>query len=133
MAHSTELPGPAERLELGPSGHSGRVHVSVVGQPDDAVGVGVRGNLDSDSTPVLTTALAQVLSGRSPRVAVDLSGVELGDSTGLSAFVAGHRRAVARGGWLRLAGPTAVVGELLRPDLPVYGDVADAPADRDAY
>lgn len=114
------------------------MHVSVVGQPDETVVVVVRGNLDLDSAAVLTTALDQVLTVPLPRVVIDLSGIEFCDSTGLSAFVLGHNRAVALGGWVRLAGPNEFLGRLLdtvglTPRLPVYGDVADALADRDAY
>jgi anti-sigma B factor antagonist len=114
------------------------VHVSVVDQPDGSVVVVVRGNLDIDSAPVLTTALDQVLNAPAPRVVVDLSGVEFCDSTGLSAFVVGHNRAVALGGWLRLAAPGEFLSRLLdtvglTPAVPVYGDVADALVDRGPY
>jgi anti-sigma B factor antagonist len=114
------------------------VQVSVVGQSEDAVVVVVRGNLDIDSAPALTTALDGVLAVPLPRVVVDLSGIEFCDSTGLSAFVIGHNRAVARGGWVRLAGPNAFLARLLdtvglTPALPVYGEVADALADRGPY
>jgi anti-sigma B factor antagonist len=114
------------------------VHVSVVDQPDESVVVVVRGNLDLDSSAVLTTTLDQVLNVPVPRVVVDLSGVEFCDSTGLSAFVVGHRRAVNLGGWLRLAAPSEFLAQLLdtvglTPRLPVYPDVTDALADRPAY
>jgi anti-sigma B factor antagonist len=113
------------------------VHVSVVGRSDDAVVVVVRGNLDVDSATVLTTALEQVLDVPLPRVVIDLSGIEFCDSTGLGALVVGHNRAVALGGWVRLAGPNDFLGRLLdtvglTPRLPVYGDVTDALAGRDA-
>jgi anti-sigma B factor antagonist len=107
------------------------VHVSVVGNPDDSVVVSVRGNLDIDSATVLTTTLDQVLGRPVPRVVVDLSGVEFCDSTGLSAFVIGHNRAAAAGGWLRIAAPTAWMVQLLDTvgltgRLGVYPGVADA-------
>jgi anti-anti-sigma factor len=107
------------------------VHVSVVGNPDFSVVVTVRGNLDVDSASVLTTTLDHVLEQPGARVVVDLSGVGFCDSTGLSAFVLGHRRAVAGGGWLRLASPTAFLGGLLDtvgivPRIPVYITVAEA-------
>lgn len=114
------------------------MHVSLVDQPDDSVVVVVHGNLDVDSAPVLTTALDRVLAGPVPRVVVDLSGIGFCDSTGLSAFVVGHNRAVAHGGWVRLAAPTEFLARLLdtvglTPALAVYGDVADALVDRPAY
>jgi anti-sigma B factor antagonist len=100
------------------------VHVSVVDNTDDSVVVAVRGNLDIDSAPVLTTTLDRVLERPVPRVVVDLSGVEFCDSTGLSA-----------GGWLRIAAPTAWMSRLLDTigltgRLEVYPGVADALAGR---
>jgi anti-sigma B factor antagonist len=107
------------------------VHVSVRDNPDESVVVTVRGNLDIDSATVLTTALDRVLLRPVPRVVVDLSGVEFCDSTGLSAFVVGHNRAVAGGGWLRLAAPSDWMCRLLdtvglSSRLGVYSGVADA-------
>nr|WP_296076385.1 STAS domain-containing protein [uncultured Actinoplanes sp.] len=107
------------------------VHVSVVGNPDGSVVVAVRGNLDVDSATVLTTALDQILDPPAPKVVVDLSGVEFCDSTGLSAFVLGHRRAAASGGWLRLAAPGEFLSQLLdtvglSSRLGVYATVPDA-------
>jgi anti-sigma B factor antagonist len=112
------------------------VHVSVLGDPDESVVVTVRGNLDIDSATVLTTTLDQVLERPVPRVVVDLSGVAFCDSTGLSAFVVGHNRATAAGGWLRLAAPSDWMARLLDTvgltgRLGVYPGVADALAGRD--
>jgi anti-sigma B factor antagonist len=111
------------------------VHVSVLGDPDESVVVTVRGNLDIDSATVLTTTLDQVLERPVPRVVVDLSGVAFCDSTGLSAFVVGHNRATAAGGWLRLAAPSDWMARLLDTvgltgRLGVYPGVADALAGR---
>jgi anti-sigma B factor antagonist len=111
------------------------VHVSVLGDPDESVVVTVRGNLDIDSATVLTTTLDQVLERPVPRVVVDLSGVAFCDSTGLSAFVVGHNRATAAGGWLRLAAPNDWMARLLDTvgltgRLGVYPGVADALAGR---
>jgi anti-sigma B factor antagonist len=111
------------------------VHVSVLGNPDDSVVLAVRGNLDLDSATVLTTTLDQVLKRSVPRVVVDLSGVEFCDSTGLSAFVVGHNRAAAAGGWLRLAAPSAWMSQLLDTvglsrRLGIYPGVAEALAGR---
>jgi anti-anti-sigma factor len=107
------------------------MHVSVLGYPDDSVVVSVRGNLDVDSAAVLTTTLDQVLDRPVPRVVVDLSAVEFCDSTGLSAFVIGHNRAAASGGWLRLAAPTDWMSQLLDTvgltgRLGIYPGVAEA-------
>jgi anti-sigma B factor antagonist len=107
------------------------VHVSVLGQADDSVVVSVRGNLDLDSAPVLSTTLDQVLERPVPRIVVDLSGVDFCDSTGLSAFVVGDNRAHAAGGWVRLAAPSQWMTRLLDTvgllgRLGVYPSVADA-------
>jgi len=81
------------------------VQVSVIGNPDDTVVVTMRGSLDMSSSTVVSTTLDQVLDRPGPRVVVDLAGVEFCDSSGLGAFVTGHDRAAAAGGWLRLAAP----------------------------
>lgn len=107
------------------------MHVSVVGQSDDSVVVVVRGNLDVDNATVLSTTLDQVLDRPAPRVVIDLSGIEFCDSTGLSAFVIGHNRARADGGWVRLAGPSEFLQRLLdtvglTARLDVYPSVGEA-------
>jgi anti-sigma B factor antagonist len=107
-----------------------------VDNPDGSIVVSVRGDLDVDSATVLTTAMEQVLAEPAPRVVVDLSGVGFCDSTGLSAFVLGHRRATASGGWLRLAGPGEFLERLLgtvglTPRIAVYATVPDALLDHD--
>ena len=107
------------------------MHVSVMGYPDDSVVVIVRGQLDLDTAPVLSTTLDQVLDRDVARVVVDLSEVEFCDSTGLSTFVAGHNRAERTGGWVRLAAPTAWMARLLDTvgltgRIGVYPSVAEA-------
>ena len=112
------------------------VHVSVLDYPGDTVVLTMRGNLDLDSAAVLTTTLDRVLDRPRPQIVVDLSGVEFCDSTGLSAFVVGHRRAGDAGGWVRLAAPSAWLTRLLdtvglSSRLAVYPSVAEALADRE--
>ena len=107
------------------------MHVSVLGNPDDSVVVTVRGQLDLDTAPVLSTTLDQVLDRAEPRIVVDLSEVEFCDSTGLGAFVAGHNRAERTGGWVRLAAPTDWMARLLDTvgltgRIAVYPSVAEA-------
>ena len=111
------------------------MHVTVLDNPDESVVVTVRGNLDIDSAPVLATTLDQVLDRPVPRIVVDLSAIEFCDSTGLSAFVVGHNRAAAAGGWVRLAGPNEWLTHLLdtvglTKRLNVYPGVAEALASR---
>jgi anti-anti-sigma factor len=103
----------------------------VVENADGSVVVTVRGNLDIDSAAVLTATLDQVLDRPEPRVVVDLSEVEFCDSMGLSAFVVGNNRAVANGGWVRLAGPGEFLRELfetlgLTRWLDIYASVPEA-------
>ncbi|GID91938.1 STAS domain-containing protein [Amorphoplanes digitatis] len=113
------------------------MHVSVIGNPGDAVVVTVRGDLDLDSATVLGTTLDRVLDQPAPRVVVDVSGIAFCDSTGLGSFVLGHHRARAAGGWLRVAAPSAWLLALLEtvgltPQVEIYPTVADALAtDRD--
>lgn len=107
------------------------MQVSVLGNPDDSIVVAVRGHLDIDSAPDLTATLDRVLERPAPRVVVDLSGIDFCDSTGLSAFVTGHNRAAAAGGWLRLAAPNDWMTQLLDTvgltgRLGIYPAVADA-------
>jgi anti-anti-sigma factor len=108
----------------------------VVDNSDDSVVVTVRGNIDIDSGATLATTLDQVLDRPEPRVVIDMSGIEFCDSTGLSALVVGHNRALASGGWLRLAAPGQFLGRLLdtvglTPRLAVYATVGDALMGRD--
>jgi anti-sigma B factor antagonist len=107
------------------------VQVSVIGNPDDTVVIAVRGDLDDGSATVLGMTLDQVLDRPAPRVVVDVSGIGHCDSTGLHSFVAGHERARAGGGWLRLAAPGAALrglldGAGLTARLDVYPSVTDA-------
>jgi anti-sigma B factor antagonist len=49
--------------------------------------VTVVGELDAHTVPGLEAALAPVVSGRPPRLAVDVSGVEFVDSSGIALWV----------------------------------------------
>ena len=107
------------------------MQVSVIGDPDDAVIVTVRGDLDDGSDTVLATTLDQVLDRPAPRVVVDVSGIGFCDATGLRSFLTGHERARTAGGWLRLAAPGDTLLALLdtaglTATLDVYPSVADA-------
>lgn len=109
------------------------MHVSVLGNTDDSMVVTVRGNLDGDSATVLRTTLDQALERPQPRIVVDLSGIGSCDATGLDAFVDGHRRAGAAGGWIRLAAPGPELRAVIDAAGPigVYPTVAEALAARD--
>src|SRR4029453_609141 len=49
----------------------------------------------------------------SPRVIVDLSGLDFCDSMGVGVLVTAHGRAMERGGWVRLAAPSGFLRRLL--------------------
>jgi anti-sigma B factor antagonist len=91
----------------------------------------LRGDLDLHSAEELRNALRRLIDGPVSRVVIDLGAVAFCDSVGLSAFVDGHRRCKAAGGYLRLAAASpflqrilAVVG-LLGP-VPLYRTVEAA-------
>jgi anti-sigma B factor antagonist len=98
---------------------------------DGTVVLSISGDVDIDTAPELHTAIEQALNRPCPRVVVDLAGVQFCDSTGLSALVIGHNRAVAKGGWIRLAAPSDWMCRLLGTvgltrRLTVHRDVPDA-------
>jgi anti-sigma B factor antagonist len=77
--------------------------VNVNRSADHAV-VTVRGRVFYDTVPALAQALEPMLATEHPRIVLDLSEVDICDSSGLSLIVASHITAVRAGGWLRLAG-----------------------------
>jgi anti-sigma B factor antagonist len=89
------------------------------------------GDLDRDSSVLLRDAIDDTLAQGRVHIVVDLSAVVFCDSGGLRAFVDGHRRSIASGGWLRLAGARARVLEVLHATnldgyLALYPAVQDA-------
>jgi anti-anti-sigma factor len=108
------------------------MEITVVRQADhDAVVVTLSGDLDLYSADGVRTCLAGLVDRAVTHIVVDLGGVAFCDSVGLSAFVDGHRRCQAAGGYLRLAAATpflrrvlSVVG-LLGP-VALYNTVAAA-------
>ena len=94
----------------------------------------VAGEIDRDSRDTLNGAAERATGEADPHLVIDLTGVTFCDSSGLSLFVDLHRRAQARGGWLRLAAPGPVLTDMLRITnlnrmLEVYDTVADATAE----
>jgi anti-anti-sigma factor len=63
----------------------------------------LRGELDIASAPALREELLGLLRPGASRLIIDLSGVTNADSSGIAVLVGTGRRAVLRGGWLRLA------------------------------
>ena len=79
----------------------------------------IEGPLDALSTPELRPVIDSVVSARPRRVLVDLSGVNLIDSSGVGAIVSLYKRLRQEGGDVRVAGlreqPLAIF-KLLRLD-----------------
>jgi anti-anti-sigma factor len=64
---------------------------------DQAVVIGVSGELDLASSPALEHELARGSASHAELVIVDLRGLEFMDSTGLSVLVRAHQRATENG------------------------------------
>lgn len=103
--------------------------------------VAVRGRVFADTVEPLHTALTPLLDADTPRIVLDMSGVEICDSSGLNLIAGSHHIATGRGGWLRLAGLQPMVRrvvEITNLDrlLPIHATVDDAlhdpPSGRDA-
>lgn len=87
----------------------------VVERTDDGIGV-VRpvGRLTMVTSRQLTEAIGGLLDSGASRIAVDLSGTEFMDSSGLGALIAGLKSARQSGGDLRIAAPHEQVLTILR-------------------
>ncbi len=66
--------------------------------------VTVHGRAFYDTVEPLRAALTSLLHTERPRIVLDLSAVEICDSSGLNLLIDSHRAATAREGWLRLVG-----------------------------
>ncbi|MFD3547305.1 STAS domain-containing protein [Streptomyces sp. NPDC058655] len=73
--------------------------------PDGTTVIRLRGDLDDDSAPSLTRALAAAAAGTSSRTVADLSGVRFADSSALHALLEAQQAHAATGTALVLAGP----------------------------
>jgi anti-sigma B factor antagonist len=79
----------------------------------DAFVVELHGELDLHSADQLRSSLTGLIDQGATKIVVDLAAVPFCDSVGLSAFVDGHRRCQAVGGYLRLAAATPFLHRLL--------------------
>jgi anti-sigma B factor antagonist len=79
----------------------------------------VRGSLDINSAPALAEEIDRVISTKPPKVVVDLSALELIDSSGVAALVKLYKGIRSTGGTLTISGardqPLAIF-KLLRMD-----------------
>jgi anti-anti-sigma factor len=89
------------------------MQVSVAHHPPNTAVLTLRGSLDIDTAPSLKANLGRLVERPSPRVIVDLSGLDFCDSMGVGVLVTAHGRAMERGGWVRLAAPSGFLRRLL--------------------
>jgi anti-anti-sigma factor len=104
-------------------------HVSLTLEPSVAV-VRVSGDVDLDTAVELWAVLERAVSVR-PAVVVDLSGVDMVDSTGVGALVRGRNAARNRSGELVLAGPSRFLRTVLETmrltsEFPTFATVEQA-------
>jgi anti-anti-sigma factor len=121
---------------------------SLLGRPSETLAVDVfergtgtaviiaHGVIDLATHPLLEGSAGEAIDSGDTVVILDLSGVTLCDSTGLSALIRLHRRAGAAGGQLRLAGVQPQVRRVLEITdltrlLAIYDTVTDARAEKD--
>ena len=99
-------------------------------QQGEYVVMSVQGEIDLYTVPRLQRELAAALAAGGPvRLAVDLSGVDFCDSTGVNVLLAAHRQARDQGGDLELAAPRPAVRKILQvTGLEAVFTVTDIPA-----
>lgn len=85
----------------------------------DTVSLRISGTLDVLTAPEMGTQIERIVNERRMKVMVDLSGLDLIDSSGVAALVALYKRVRAGGGQVHVAGardqPLAIF-KLLRMD-----------------
>jgi len=90
-----------------------------VQQTSNETKLAVRGSLDINSAPDLADAIDKIVATRPHKVAVDLSGLDLIDSSGVAALVKLYKGVRANGGAITISGardqPLAIF-KLLRMD-----------------
>jgi anti-sigma B factor antagonist len=65
---------------------------------DDVSNLRIAGTLDVNTAPELAPVIDKLVEQKRPKVVVDLSGLELIDSSGVAALVALYKRIRAQGG-----------------------------------
>ncbi|MDQ2866429.1 MAG: STAS domain-containing protein [Candidatus Eremiobacteraeota bacterium] len=91
----------------------------------------LRGSLDIATSPTVRAALVEAASEGNHEIIVDLTKLAFLDSTGLGALIGAHRRALERGGNVRLAVGDGSIARLLNITglirvFPVYRTFEDA-------
>jgi anti-sigma B factor antagonist len=89
------------------------MQVSVAHRPPNTAVLTLRGSLDIDTAPALRANLRRLVERPSPRIVVDVVGLDFVDSMGIGVLVTGHTRALENSGWVRLAGPSTFLRRLL--------------------
>ncbi|NJC81094.1 STAS domain-containing protein [Planosporangium mesophilum] len=89
-----------------------RVDVVVRRSADHTV-VAASGSIYFDTHEALKETLLALAAEEKPRIVLDLSGVDLCDSSGLNMMAQTHLMATRHGGWLRLAGVQPIVRQVL--------------------
>jgi anti-sigma B factor antagonist len=86
----------------------------VTGGTSAAPVLGVRGEIDVATAPVLRTALTRVVASGATTVTVEMSGVTFLDSSGIGVLLGAHRRLrEERDGSLRVTGARETVRRVL--------------------
>lgn len=91
---------------------TGGVRVAVSRNADHTV-VTARGSIFFDTHETLRKTLLTLAGDYQPHIVLDLSGVDLCDSSGLNLLAQAHLTATRHGGWLRLAGVQPIVRQVL--------------------
>jgi anti-sigma B factor antagonist len=96
--------------------------------------VAASGSIYFDTHAELKETLLALATEEKPRIILDLSGVDLCDSSGLNMMAQTHLMATRHGGWLRLAGVQPIVRQVLDAThltrmLPLYDTAEQAASD----
>ena len=78
---------------------------TVITHDGDRTVVELRGEIDMNVSPALETVLRDLVADDHVHLVLDLTALEFIDSSGLAAFVAANRAAVAAGGDVHLRSP----------------------------
>ncbi len=91
---------------------TGRVQFAVGSSARHTV-VAASGTIYVDTCGALRETLLMLAADEEPRIVLDLSGVDVCDSSGLNLMEQTHLMATRHGGWLRVAGVQSIVWKLL--------------------